>query len=557
MHKYVHKGEDRVAYDLENPNEVQEHREGRYVSASQAAWRIAGNNMAESCPNVVRLQFHLEDEENIVFQDDTPIAQVLANRKDTMLLAFFKLNEHPVIGTRMLANSLVYQEIPGKFTWDQKNRRWKPRVRLTGSGIGRMPFIPATCGEKYYLRLLLTIVKGCTSFASLRTFEGQVYNTYRECCIARGLLEDDGEWHSCLQEAGVIKTGVQLRKLFVIILTMGQPTSPMRLWNTHKSNICSDLQYRLRQRLGPDQVITEEDTYDYGLYLVQQLIEESGTTMEDCGIEVCQKEWAIIIGDGNRFIQEQLHLGREQVPGIAEEYRTMLNQEQAQAYEEIYQSTIAPHGKVFFLDGPAGTGKTFLYKTLCYQLRSEGKIVLCVASSGIAALLLPGGRTSHSRLKIPIKVNDNSTCSINKNSDLGQMIKQAKLIIWDEVPMQNKLCAHAFDKTARDLFDNPNIPFGGVTIVFGGDFRQVLPVVRNGDRQQIIAASLRRSYVWHHLQKLRLQVNMRIQNDPEAAHFAQFLLDIGAGTTIPQGSDSGPIEFPAHITEHTGQYSQC
>jgi hypothetical protein len=136
IHKYVHKGEDRISYDLENPNEVQEHREGRYISASQAAWKIAGNNMASSCPNVVRLQYHLEDEENIVFHDDTPIAEILANRKDTMLLAFFKLNAHPVLAVRNLANSLVYQEIPQKFTWDQPNRKWKPRVRLTGSGIG-------------------------------------------------------------------------------------------------------------------------------------------------------------------------------------------------------------------------------------------------------------------------------------------------------------------------------------------------------------------------------------------------------------------------------------
>lgn len=57
---------------------------------------------------------------------------------------------------------------------------------------------------------------------------------------------------------------------------------------------------------------------------------------------------------------------------------------------------------LFFLDGHGGTGKTFVYITLCHALRGEGSIVLCVASTGVASLLLPGGRTAHSTFKIPI-----------------------------------------------------------------------------------------------------------------------------------------------------------
>ena len=92
------------------------------------------------------------------------------------------------------------------------------------------------------------------------------------------------------------------------------------------------------------------------------------------------------------------------------------------------------------MQGPAGTGKTFLYKLLCSYFRSKGKIVLCVASSGIAALLLPGGRTSHSRFKIPIMIHESSTCAISPNTRPGGLIKKISLIIWDEVPMQHKYC---------------------------------------------------------------------------------------------------------------------
>jgi type IV secretory pathway VirB4 component len=65
---------------------------------------------------------------------------------------------------------------------------------------------------------------------------------------------------------------------------------------------------------------------------------------------------------------------------------------------------------LFFIGGLSGTGKTYLYNLLLANVRREGDIALAVASSGIAALLLEGGRTAHSRLKIPIaNLNETST----------------------------------------------------------------------------------------------------------------------------------------------------
>ncbi len=64
--------------------------------------------------------------------------------------------------------------------------------------------------------------------------------------------------------------------------------------------------------------------------------------------------------------------------------------------------------RVYFVDGPGETGKSFLFNTILALVRSESKIAIAVASSGIAALLLTGGRTAHSRFKIPMKVDDNT-----------------------------------------------------------------------------------------------------------------------------------------------------
>ncbi|KAK2444078.1 ATP-dependent DNA helicase pif1 [Trifolium repens] len=74
-------------------------------------------------------------------------------------------------------------------------------------------------------------------------------------------------------------------------------------------------------------------------------------------------------------------------------------------------------GGVFFLHGYGGTGKTFMWRTLASSLRSQSEIVLTVASSGIASLLLPGGRTAHSKFKIPVPTLDNSTCEIEHDDD--------------------------------------------------------------------------------------------------------------------------------------------
>ncbi|KAG2789332.1 hypothetical protein PC116_g19125 [Phytophthora cactorum] len=76
-----------------------------------------------------------------------------------------------------------------------------------------------------------------------------------------------------------------------------------------------------------------------------------------------------------------------------------------------------------------------LLKHILAKVRLSGKIALAVASSGIASLLLMVERTAHSTFKIPLKLNDTSTCSIFKQSHLKGLIQKASLVIWDEAPM--------------------------------------------------------------------------------------------------------------------------
>ncbi|PIA34321.1 hypothetical protein AQUCO_03800129v1 [Aquilegia coerulea] len=85
------------------------------------------------------------------------------------------------------------------------------------------------------------------------------------------------------------------------------------------------------------------------------------------------------------------------------------------------------------------------------KLRSKGKIVLAIASSGIASLLLLGGRTAHSRFNIPLNVDEYSTCNITKRTELAKLIQKADLVIWDEATKNHKYVFEVVDKTFRDI----------------------------------------------------------------------------------------------------------
>ncbi|CAN1781978.1 hypothetical protein LINPERHAP1_LOCUS15628 [Linum perenne] len=102
-------------------------------------------------------------------------------------------------------------------------------------------------------------------------------------------------------------------------------------------------------------------------------------------------------------------------------------------------------------EGHGGTGKTFLYNCIISKVRSTGGISLVVASSGIAATLLPDGVTAHSRFKIPLEIDNLSTCTVKKGSDVAELLKSATLIVWDEAPMIHKLSFEAVDRTMCDI----------------------------------------------------------------------------------------------------------
>ena len=142
-------------------------------------------------------------------------------------------------------------------------------------------------------------------------------------------------------------------------------------------------------------------------------------------------------------------------------------------YDFVCSKLRAKEQGVFFINARGGTGKTFVLNALLAFARCLGERVtpaLAVATSGIAATELCGGRTFHSRFKAPLEIMEHSVLDISVQSQSAQLIRQSSLIVWDEAPMAHRYLLEALDRSLRDIMHCDRV-FGGKTLVLAGDFR--------------------------------------------------------------------------------------
>ncbi|GFT05676.1 ATP-dependent DNA helicase [Trichonephila clavipes] len=161
------------------------------------------------------------------------------------------------------------------------------------------------------------------------------------------------------------------------------------------------------------------------------------------------------------------------------------------------------------------------------------KILNSISSNtGIAAFLIDGGKTAHSAFKLPLNLHHSESvnCNISKQSDMAHVLREAKLIIWDECTMAHKKGIEALNRTLQDIRGCNKI-MGRLTVLLSGDFRQTLPVVLRGTRAYIFKTCLKTSFLWPHIKVVSLKINMRVhlQHDLRAEFFSKLLIDIGYG----------------------------
>lgn len=255
----------------------------------------------------------------------------------------------------------------------------------------------------------------------------------------------------------------------------------------------------------------------------------------------------------NKELEREQQYDRNALSHAVQTNIPLLNPQQKYVYDTLMKAVNDGAGGFYFLDAPAGTGKTFLISLILATIRSENQVALALASSGIAATLLEGGRTAHSALKLPLnlQITETPTCNIPKNCSIAKVLQTCKLIIWDESTMAHKKALEALHRTIQDLRNSQSI-FGGSMILLAGDFRQTLPVVPRSTPADEINACLKSSNLWKHVKTLKLTTNMRIAltNDQSAVVFSKQLLDVGNGR-IPMDASTGLITLPTDFCQFT------
>ncbi|GAU50222.1 hypothetical protein TSUD_409010 [Trifolium subterraneum] len=354
LFKYVNKGPDRSNVQISNSksatdepeilDEIKRFYDYRYISPCEATWRLLAFDIHQKFPAVIRLSIHLENQQSVTFNDGSSLHNVVSYREmaDTMFLAWFNANLEFEEG-----RDLTYAEFPSKFVYSSQYHRWQPRQK--GSSIGRLTYVPVGAGELYYLRVLLTKQRGSTSYESIKTVNGKICKTLQEACSELLLLKDDQEFKDGFKEAYETATGGQMRSMFVRLLNMNTMSNPLDVWRCTWKLFADGILYNRRRQLNlPELQIYDDELQNLCLIEINKLLMTNGRSLSD------YKCMHVPVVDDVHTFENKL---------IADEL----------SYNRV----------------ELGIGKTFLWKTLSAALRSQGKIVLNVASSGIASLLLP------------------------------------------------------------------------------------------------------------------------------------------------------------------------
>jgi ATP-dependent DNA helicase PIF1 len=552
LYKYIFKGSDQATISIErdsenvcaqigsnDDDEVKRYEQCRYIGASEAAFRIFRFPIQERHPAVMSLAVHLPNQQRVAF-DPNFAENALQRAEKTQLTAFFATNQ-----SDESARKIPYPDFPEHFTFNEQSKMWKRRARPkngTPEMIGRVFTVHPNQGDVFYLRMLLHHTAGSRSYEELRTVEGTVCETFKKACEKLNLLENDKEWESCMQEAALTQSSSQLRGLFVIILVFCSPAQPAALFEQFADQLGEDFKQN-HENSDDEPLITRNNVL---ADLARRLLGH-GKTVEQVGLPSQGKSNLFNLGDAD---DDFLHAN--EIPSTAS-----LNTEQAEIYTELKDLLEQRMGGLYFIDAPGGTGKTYLLNTLLSFAAHIGAVAVASASSGIAASLLKIGRTAHSQFKLPIPPEANSTCGFTPRDATGKLLKTASLLVWDEAPMAHRYLFEALDTWLRDLMQIDE-PFGRKLIVLSGDFRQILPVVRRGQRPNIVEACITRSPLWSQFKIRSLRQNMRIANlvnngdEVRAARcqgYGEWLLDLGDGKLLPPRNAPFPdiIVLPSEI----------
>jgi len=402
-------------------DEIEEYWNGRYHASTEAIWRIMGYNITKKTPSVTSLPVHgpntihnrryatrrgtgsLSALERYFFRPDGSfnVNGSVRNFSDLLYSEYFqlfRLQSYDPIQAVKHPEWLLERQLPSDVPPMHIILRSHKKRHVT-----RLQPVRLSLGDVFYLRVLLQN-RPTHSFEDLRTVNGTTHQTFQQACIALGLFSDETEAEYCFTEAvESLRTPFQMRLLFIHMLTNECIRVPATIWEKFKNALSEDF----KVYNGGNWALA----YSSALLDIAENLREHGKSPEHYGLPQAEYSGSEVFAEIQRWAP--------QIPQLlsdAEYALTLFNPEQLQVFQVVWDAVQQSRPLCIFVDGRAGRGKTFLVNALCSAVRGHQKIVLATASSGFAAQLYPGGRTTHSTFKVHIFL---STGSLQLTNYLG------------------------------------------------------------------------------------------------------------------------------------------
>ena len=595
LYKYINKGVESSGVRISDAHdEIAAFRKARVLSVSEACYRSMGFVINSRRPNVITCRISLTPntscETNVnhsatntdvplsgdVHEDDEPSHDSLS-RHGLNELGLYLIR--PDCARHMtICQFWAFYYICGKSERGSLpgflGINWKKRSSPVEACLG---WICVTCGELYFLRLLLLHYEA-DSLDDLKAG----FPTFRERAISVGLFSCDNENLAAVQEC--MSSGfssASLRAFFAKLCQYGG--SVYGIWDSLP--VRNALTYDFLAAESRHESWDLDDTVLLTIICLSSRLISSGfdvitrwnylglpslPTLDDTLylLSVCPTHALMLRGyaelmdfDLSRksFTHDyrgeiRSHFHRIPLPTVPQ-YTNVLrliseNALQQHVFSTILQALVNPKPRTncFHINGPAGCGKTFVSTGLLLHERLHSRIGLPCATTGVASVNFTHGFTGHALYGFPIEPDETvlsgpkldskymELLHEGKTNRRLELIRAATLLVWDEISMLRRDVFEALDRLLQALMQN-TLPFGGKIIVTLGDFRQLPPVDSNNPSRCLdpemsayatstYQSSVLSSPLWSGFQQFTLITNERARNDPE---LHRTTLDIGNG----------------------------